>query len=104
MLVPLLVFAMMQLCPLTIGVGKDGSIFFDRFQGWYKTTPKTLEGVLHAGCYNDNDPQPITSVKLALAEDAPKQRIKLVNSILKQEGWTPEKIIVLPWTQYPRKP
>jgi hypothetical protein len=95
---------MQQPCPLTIGVGNDGGIFFDRFHGWYKTGPKRLQSVLHAGCYNDNDPHPITSVKLALATKAPKQRVDLVNSILRQEGWTPDKVVIQPWSQYPRKP
>ena len=105
MLISVLAFALMQQpCPLTIGVSKDGGIFFDRFHGWYRTSPKTLQSVLHAGCYNDNNPKPITSVKLAVATNAPKSRVELVNSILKQEGWTPEKIVVEPWTQYPLKP
>jgi hypothetical protein len=89
---------------LTIGVGNDGGIFFDRFHGWYKTGPKMLQSVLHAGCYNDNAPHPITSVKLALATKAPKERVDLVNSILRQEGWTQDKIVIQPWSQYPRRP
>ena len=105
MLVSVLALALMQQpCPLTIGVGKDGGIFFDRFHGWYKTGPKMLQSVLHAGCYNDNNPHPITSVKLIIAQKAPKERVELVNSILRQEGWTPGKVVAEPWTCYPRKP
>jgi hypothetical protein len=52
MLISALAMALMQQpCPLTIGVGNDGGIFFDRFHGWYKTGPKMLQSVLHAGCY-----------------------------------------------------
>jgi hypothetical protein len=105
MLISILAFAMMQQpCPLTIGIGKDGGIFFDRLHGWYKTSPKMLESVLHAGCFTDGDPHPITSVKIVLASDAPKKRLDLVNSILKQEGLTPDRVTVQPWVQYPRKP
>jgi hypothetical protein len=69
MLISALAMALMQQpCPLTIGVGNDGGIFFDRFHGWYKTGPKMLQSVLHAGCYTDNEPHPITSVKLAIAQ------------------------------------
>jgi hypothetical protein len=66
--------------------------------------PKMLQSVLHAGCYTDNDPHPITSVKLAIAQKAPKERVELVNSILRQEGWTPGKVVAEQWTRYPRKP
>jgi len=105
MLISILALAMMQHpCPLTVGVGKDGGIFFDRFHGWYRTSPKMLQSVLHAGCYSDNDPHPITSVTLAVAMNAPKERVNLVNSILEQEGWTPDKVVAEPWNQYPRKP
>ena len=105
MLISILALALIQQpCPLTIGVGNDGGIFFDRFHGWYKTGPKMLQSVLHAGCYTDNDPHPITCVKLAIAQKAPKERVELVNSILRQEGWTPDKVVAEPWTRYPRKP
>jgi hypothetical protein len=82
----------------------DGAIFFDRLHGWYKTSPKMLASVLHAGCYNDNDPHPITAVRLVVAANAPKQKVDLVNSILIAEGLNSKRIIVQPWTQYPRKP
>jgi hypothetical protein len=105
MLISVLALGLMQQqCPMMIGIGRDGGIFFDRFSGWYKTSPKTLQSVLHAGCYNDNNPHPVTSVKLVLDAQAPKPRVQLVYSILKLEGWTPEKIIVKPWPQYPKKP
>jgi hypothetical protein len=105
MMTAILAFAVMQNpCPFTIGVGKDGAIFTNRFYGWYKTNPKTLQNVLHAGCYNDNVPQLITSVKLEFAANAPKARIDLVYSILGREGWAPERVTVRPWVQYPAKP
>jgi hypothetical protein len=61
-LIPILALAMLH-CPCSpiIGVGKERSIYFDRLHGWYKTSPKMLDNVLHAGRYNDKDPQPITS-------------------------------------------
>jgi hypothetical protein len=52
---------------------------------------RPARSVLRAGCYNDNDPQPITYVELDLAANAPRARIDLVYSILGREGWAPEK-------------
>jgi len=93
-----------NVCPITIGVGSEGKIFSDRFQGWYRTSPETLKGVLHGGCYNDNNPSPITSVKLVIAADARKARRDLVLSILKAEGWAWEKVDIKKWDDYPQKP
>jgi hypothetical protein len=105
MLVPILALAMMQgVCPMTIGVGKDGAIFTDRFQGWYKTSPKSLDGLLHGGCYNDNHPSEITSVKLFIAAGAPKPRLELVFSTLQKDGWPHEKVQVQSWDKYPQQP
>src|SRR5215469_12258322 len=105
MLASLLALAMMQsTCSMTIGIGKDGTIFTDRFNGWYKTSSKTLESLLHGGCYNDNNPSPVTSVKVILAPDTPKQNADLVFVILKKAGWPREKLDLKPWSQYPHKP
>ena len=89
---------------MTVGVASDGAVYFDRFNGWYKTAPKTLDRVLRAGCYNDANPQPVSSVKLALAPNAPKKRVNLVFSILEKEGWSREKVNVQPWNNDPHKP
>ncbi len=105
MLMPVLALALLQnVCPITIGVGKDGGIFSDRFHGWYKTAPKTLDGVLRGGCYNDNNPSPITSVRLVVAAGAPKLRIDLVLTILKNEGWGHDRLVLQSWDQYPSEP
>jgi hypothetical protein len=91
-------------CPMTIGVGDDGKFFTDRFHGWYMASAKTLESDLHGGCYNDSNPHQVTSVKLALAANAPKPKVDLVFSILAKEGWTREKVKVQPWSEYPKMP
>jgi hypothetical protein len=105
MLIPVLALAMMQgVCPMTIGIGKDGAIFTDRFHGWYKTSPKTLESVLRGGCYNDANPHSVTSVKLLIAAAAPKPRVDLVYSILQEEGWPRERLKMESWDKYPRNP
>jgi hypothetical protein len=91
-------------CPITIGIAQNGAIFSDRFNGWYKTTPKTLESVLRAGCYNDNDPHPISSVNLALAPGASKARTALVFSILSRQGWPRDKVHIQTWNKYPQRP
>jgi hypothetical protein len=105
MLIPVLALAMMQgVCPMTIGVGKEGTLFTDRFQGWYKTSQKSLDGDLHGGCYNDANPHSVTSVKLFIAPGAPKQRLDLVFSILQEDGWPRDKVQVQSWDEYPRRP
>jgi hypothetical protein len=107
MLVSLLAFAMIQqqACPITVGVARDGTIFFDRLNSWKKTNQGALSSVLHAGCYcSDDCPHPITSVKLAVAPDAPRATVDSVFSILGKEGWTPAKINIITWSDDPRKP
>jgi hypothetical protein len=91
-------------CPLTIGIAQNGALFFDRFNGWYKTTPKTLESVLHAGCYNDSNPQPISSATLALAPGAPKDRKDLVFSILSRQGLRKDMVHIHSWNNFPQRP
>jgi hypothetical protein len=91
-------------CSITIGVGHNGALFFDRFNGWYKTTPKMLKSVLSAGCYNDNDPQPISSVSLALVAGAPKAKMDLIFSILAQQGWPKNRVHIQNWDDYPQRP
>ena len=101
----ILAFATMQsTCPMTIGVGRDGTLFSDRFYGWYKTTPKTLESDLRGGCYNDNNPHAVTSVTLALAPGASQSKVDLVFSILGREGWSRGKVTTESWSGYPQKP
>jgi hypothetical protein len=92
MLIPVLAIAMMQgVCPMTIGVGRDGALFSGRFYGWYRTSTKTLESDLRGGCFDDANPSQVTSVKLLIAADAPKPKIELIFSILHKEGWPREK-------------
>jgi hypothetical protein len=105
MLIPVLALAMLQgVCPMTIGVGKDGAIFTDRFQGWYQASPKTIESDLKGGCYNDANPHSVTSVKLFIAAGVPAARLDLVFSILQKDGWSRERVQVQSWDEYPRKP
>lgn len=92
------------ICPMTIGIGQDGTLFSDRFQGWYRVSPKTLESDLRGGCYNDSNPIPVTSIELLLSPNAPKSRVDFVISILEKEGWNRKKIKLQFWRGYPRAP
>jgi len=91
-------------CPILIGVGKEGKLFSDRFRGWYSISSKTLQSDLRGGCYNDANPSPVTSVKIAIAAGAPKPKVDEVFSILEKQGWSREKITVKSWDRYPQEP
>lgn len=91
-------------CPLKVGIARDGALFSTRMQGWYKTSPKTLVGVLQGGCYNDANPSAITSVNLEIAPNAPKERIEQVFSILEKAGWPKARVKVKSWTNDPEEP
>jgi hypothetical protein len=91
-------------CPMTIGVGTDGSVFTDRFHGWYKVSLKTLDSDLRGGCYDDANPSRVTSVRLFLAPNAPKPNFDSVLSVLDKEGWSRNRISVEPWRSYPSIP
>jgi hypothetical protein len=93
-----------SVCPMTIGIGTDGSVFSGRFHGWYKVSLRTLDSDLRAGCYNDANPSRVTSVTLFLADAAPKPRVDSVLSVLKSEGWGREKITIESWRSYPKAP
>lgn len=89
---------------MKIGMGADGTVFTNRFHGWYKVSLKTLDSDLRGGCYNDANPSHVTSVRLFLAPNAPKPNVDSVLSVLKKEGWGRDKISVEPWRSYPRPP
>jgi hypothetical protein len=91
-------------CPMRIGITRDGTVFSDQMHGWYKTSQKTLARVVRGGCYNDSNPSEITSVKLEIAPNAPRERIDEVYLILKKEGWPKERLTVETWTDDPREP
>lgn len=91
-------------CPIKIGIARDGTVFSDRMQGWYRTSQKTLAGVLRGGCYNDSNPSEITSVNLEIAPNAPKERVDQVFSILEKAGWPKGKVKVETWTNDPQAP
>ena len=91
-------------CPMKIGIARDGALFSYRMQGWYRTSQKTLAGVLRGGCYNDNNPSETTSVSLEIAPNAPKRRIDEVFSILEKAGWPKRKVKVDSWTNDPHEP
>jgi len=91
-------------CPITIGIGGDGTLFSNRFGGWYKISSRTLDSDLHGGCYNDAHPIPVTSVKLFVAPHAPKLRVDLAFSILGRDGWGREKVRAESWSEYPQAP
>jgi biopolymer transport protein ExbD len=93
-----------DVCPMTIGVSADGTIFSNRFHGWYEVSPGTLERDLHGGCYNDANPSHVTSVQVAVAAHAPEQKVALVFSILKKEGWNRNKVKIQSWEHFPGKP
>ena len=89
---------------MTIGLGADGTIFTNRFQGWYKVSLKTLGSDLRGGCYNDANPVKVTSVKIYVAPNAPKPKIDRVFSILEEDGWSRETVDVQRWSTYPKPP
>jgi hypothetical protein len=102
----ILAFAMVQQpCALTIGVGPDGVLYFDRLGGWHRTQPHTLHEVLSAGCWSEvPHGHPITAVRLEIAPETPKQNTEAVFALLAKEGWTRPRLTVEPWGDYPRKP
>jgi hypothetical protein len=89
---------------MKIGIGNDGIVYTNRFNGWYETSLKTLGSDLHGGCYNDANPSPVTSVTVILAPSAPKARVDSVFSILGKDGWERSKVNIQPWSDYPRRP
>jgi hypothetical protein len=91
-------------CPMTIGIGSDGSIFTDRFHGWYRVSTTTLQSDLTGGCYKDANPIPVTSVRLFLSSSAPRSRIDSVMAVLNAKGWSRDKIDIEPWRSYPQAP
>jgi hypothetical protein len=105
MILAILALAMIHdVCPITIGVGRDGQLFSDRFQGWYRVTLKTLQSDLHGGCYNDANPSPVTSIKIVVAPGSPELEMDEVLVILKKEGWSRDRVNVRSWDEYPGKP
>lgn len=86
---------------MTIGIGKDGALFTDRFHGWYRTSTASLKGNLESGCYNDSHPTNVTSVRLVIADGAAKPRVESLFVLLQKEGWPREKIQTQPWKEYP---
>jgi len=106
MLLPVLALAIVQSsCPLHVGVSNDGSLFFDRFQGWWRIDAPRLERELQQGCRTNtgSEPKPVTSVRVVLSPKAPKSKVDTVFSILEKNGWTREKVTVGPWNSYIRK-
>ena len=91
-------------CSMKIGIARDGTVFSTRMQGWYKTSQKTLAGMLRGGCYNDANPSELTFVDLEIAANAPKERVEQVFSILEKAGWPKGRIKVETWTDDPLKP
>ena len=91
-------------CPMKIGIARDGAMFSTRMQDWYRTSQKTLTGVLRGGCYNDANPSEITSVNLEIAPNAPRERVDQVFSILEKAGWPKGRVRVQTWTNDPQEP
>lgn len=91
-------------CLITIGIGRDGTPFSNRFHGWYRVTVKTLQSDLRGGCYNDANPIQVTSVELEIAPGTPKTTVDSVLLILKKEGWSKAKVGVETWDQFPLSP
>jgi hypothetical protein len=89
---------------MKIGIARDGAVFSARMQGWYKTSQKTLAGVLRGGCYNDNHPSEVTSVNLVIAPNAPKEQIDQIYSTLENAGWKKSKVKVETWANDPKEP
>jgi hypothetical protein len=84
---------------MRIEVVKSGDFFTNRFSGRYKTSPKLLESNLKAGCYNDANPVPVSSVTIGIAPGTPTERVKLLYEILGRNGWPKARIKVVPSSQ-----
>jgi hypothetical protein len=93
-----------NVCPLKIGISRDGEVFSTRMQGWYRTSPRTLAGVLRGGCYNDANPSAVTAVTVDIAPNAPEERVDQILSILEKAGWPKDKVRMGTWTNDPREP
>jgi hypothetical protein len=91
-------------CPMKVGIARDGALFSNVMQGWYRASPKSLAGRLRGGCYSDSHPSEITSVDLELAPNAPKERVDQVFLILDKAGWPRGKVKVGTWTNAPQAP
>ena len=91
-------------CAVTAGIARDGTLYSDRFRGWYKVSVKTLDGDLRGGCYNDANPLPVKSVKLFIAPHAPKSKIDQVFSIMEKEGWSRDRLVIERWKNDPNEP
>jgi hypothetical protein len=100
----ILALAITSTCPLTIAIDNSGTLFSSRFSGWCETGTKALENELKGGCYNDANPIPFTSIKLLLTRDAPKPKLDRVLAILKEKGWSKDKIDIRVWDGKPPKP
>jgi hypothetical protein len=81
-------------CPMVIGVTANGAIFTNSFQGWFRTSMKTLETHMVSGCYPEGGPRPVSSVLLQLDPAAPQARVKAVYDALASAGWGRERIKV----------
>ncbi len=91
-------------CELKVGVNAKGTVFTDRFTGWYKTTLNTMDRVLRGGCYNDASPQPTSAVTLFISKNAPDQIVQSVWKVLNNAGWSRDRVKLQPWTDEPYKP
>ena len=91
-------------CPITIAIDNSGTLFSNRFHGWYEVSTKTLESDLKGGCYNDANPTPVTSVKVLLTISSPKPEIDRVLAILRAKGWSKDKVDIEVWDGKPPKP
>lgn len=100
MLQALLALAMTSsLCPMHIGVSNEGDIFFDRFSGWSRISPGSLEPFLQQGCRTNYSgaPEPITSLLFSVAPRAPQQKMEEIRALLQKNGWPKERLIAEPW-------
>jgi len=84
-------------CPMTIGIDDAGTLFSNRFYGWYQVSEKTIANDLKGGCYDDANPTAVSSVKLMLTPHAPKAKIDRVIAILNQRGWRKDRIQIEIW-------
>jgi biopolymer transport protein ExbD len=87
-----------DVCPEVIQIAPNGEVFTNRFHGRYRTSMKRLESDLRAGCYNDANPSPVTSVTIEAAPNAPSDQMNRVYEVLEQNGWRRGKITVKTWT------
>ncbi len=91
-------------CPMVIGITADGTLRTNRFQGWVRTSPTTLESDLKNGCYPEGGPRPVSSVQVLVSRRAAFTDLVAVLDLLQRGGWSKDKLTIATWDNAPKRP